>query len=209
MLAAGPCITSMRVLIALLLSLSSSAHAQSDDGSEKVELKKPNSGKRYELTEVTTSVFDLEGGWLVDVGACSAERQGTWSTYSCLSLNLGRQNGTLVGGDALEWGLQLRPISNLSFTAGGAMGILSGVVDAFGCAVQVEFRSGKKRETCKKVLLPVQLYPALGAHLAIPTSRGATLVNVVARYQVAVPSTILEFQAPAGAALAFGTGFRF
>lgn len=60
------------LLLVLALGLTRTAQAQSDPVSEAGALKTKKGGNHYELTDVNTKLFELSGGWLIDLGVCSA-----------------------------------------------------------------------------------------------------------------------------------------
>jgi hypothetical protein len=167
----------------------------------------------YDLAELTVAAFALRDGGFGEVGLCSAKRDGVVSTYACMSIDLGKQHDAWVGGEVVEWGVRVQPISRLWLKAGGGFSLLTAFVNGIGCAFATPAGAdgpsdmpGSSSRSCDAIL-PMQAYPTASAHVAVPVSSVDIVLSGAVRYIVASDSRV--GQAPSGVAIAFGAGLSF
>jgi hypothetical protein len=179
------------------------------------ELRVENKGSTYPLTDLTLDGFAVPGGRFVEVGLCSARRPGRVSSYACMSLDVGKQDGEWIVGEVVEWGLRVRVSRHVSIKAAGGFSLLTLFVNGIACAFGSAEGAGAdgpsdapSTETCGGGLLPMQAYPTLGAQVTIPTSRIDLVVAGNVRYIVPIEGRV-DVRAPSGLAVSLGAGVAF
>jgi len=200
----------LRVLVLSLGLPLASAHAE-DAKPAVVE----NRGSSYRLTELATSVFAVRDGGFGEIGLCSARRPGTVSSYACMSLDLGKQDGAGIASEVTEWGLRVQPTPWLAVNGAVGFSLLTALVDALACAAKKSGPAGADgpsempggSDACG-AWLPLQFYPGISTNLTIPVSGIDLVVTGSARYVVPIPGSV-GVAAPSGVAVALGAGVAF
>lgn len=163
------------------------------------------------LSVLTVNAFGVPDGGFGEVGLCTARGRGVVATYACLSIDVGKQDGAWIGGEVGEWGVSMQPTSRLTIKTGGGFSLLTLFANVIGCAMSRPAGADgpadmPSSESCD-VYLPMQAYPTVSAHLAVPIGSVDVMLSGAARYIVAIDSRI--GQAPSGLAIAFGAGVAF
>ena len=173
---------------------------------DKSHEEPPSSGNSYHLTELHLRILSLRGGTLWELGACSPDRAGTWSSFGCWSLNLGKQEGQIVGGDLAEWGVRLRALPRLFFTGSLGLGAASSIANGLICALPGRNEEG----TCKGDFLPIEYSASVGAHASIAVGSIEVDAELLLRYHADPPfGDLAGYGAPSGLALSTGLALRF
>ena len=201
----------LRVLVLSLLLPPASARAE-DARPSAAAVRDPEPS----LTELTAAAFAVRGGGFGELGLCSPRRPRTVSGYSCLSFDLGKQDGRWIATEVAEWGLSVQPTPRLTIKGGVGFSLLTLLVDGLACVGKSSGSAGADgpsgdasggRKSCG-IWLPMQFYPGASASLTIPAPMIDVVLTASTRYIVPIPGSV-DVVAPSGLAVSLGAGVAF